>query len=68
MLIYLLKGALPWQGLKGDTKKEKYQNITDKKTSTPVELLCADLPIEFSNYIQYCKTLRFEDRPDRWCL
>ena len=64
MLIYLLKGALPWQGLKGDTKKEKYQNITDKKTSTPVELLCADLPIEFSNYIQYCKTLRFEDRPD----
>ena len=64
VLIYLLKGLLPWQGLKGDTKKEKYQNITDKKTSTPVEVLCADLPIEFSNYLNYCKALRFEDRPD----
>ena len=64
VMIYLLKGVLPWQGLRGDTKKEKYQNITDKKTSTPVEVLCADLPIEFSNYINYCKALRFEDRPD----
>jgi casein kinase 1 len=64
VLIYLLKGCLPWQGLKGDTKKEKYQNITDKKTSTAVEVLCADLPTEFANYISYCKGLRFEDRPD----
>ena len=64
VLIYLLKGSLPWQGLRGDTKKEKYQNITDKKTSTAVEVLCADLPIEFANYINYAKSLRFEDRPD----
>lgn len=64
VLIYLLKGSLPWQGLKGDTKKEKYQNITDKKTSTSAETLCADLPQEFANYINYCKALRFEDRPD----
>ena len=64
VMIYLLKGLLPWQGLKGDTKKEKYQNITEKKTSTAVEVLCADLPIEFANYINYCKALRFEDRPD----
>jgi casein kinase 1 len=64
VLIYLLKGALPWQGLKGDTKKEKYQNITEKKMGTPVEVLCADLPIEFCNFINYAKALRFEDRPD----
>jgi casein kinase 1 len=64
VMIYLLKGLLPWQGLKGDTKKEKYQNITDKKTSTPVEVLCVDLPIEFANFINYTKALRFEDRPD----
>ena len=64
VMIYLLKGALPWQGLKGDTKKEKYQNITDKKVSTAVEVLCADLPAEFVNFINYAKSLRFEDRPD----
>ena len=64
VLIYLLKGSLPWQGLRGDTKKEKYQNITDKKTTTAVQVLCMDLPIEFSTYIEYCRALRFEDRPD----
>jgi casein kinase 1 len=64
VLVYLLKGSLPWQGLKGDTKKEKYQNITEKKTSTSVEVLCSDLPAEFVTYLNYCKSLRFEDRPD----
>jgi casein kinase 1 len=64
VLIYLLKGSLPWQGMKGDTKKEKYQNITNKKVSTSVDLLCNELPPEFANYIRYCQSLRFEERPD----
>ena len=32
--------------------------------SNPVEYLCIGLPIEFSNYLHYCRSLRFEDRPD----
>lgn len=32
--------------------------------STPVELLCRNFPPEFSTYINYCRALRFEDRPD----
>ena len=64
VLIYLIKGSLPWQGLGGKTKKEKYGNIAQKKLQTKVTDLCADLPIEFVNYIKYCDRLLFEDKPD----
>ena len=34
------RGSLPWQGLKAATKKQKYEKISEKKMSTPVEVLC----------------------------
>ena len=40
VFIYLLKGSLPWQGVPGHTKDEKYRKIMDIKMSTPPELLC----------------------------
>jgi serine/threonine protein kinase len=40
ILVYFLKGELPWQGLKAKTIKEKYQKIMEKKISTNVENLC----------------------------
>merc|ERR1712066_280258 len=64
ILIYLHKGKLPWQGLKANGKKEKYEKIMEKKMSTPVEVLCKHFPTEFVTYLNYCRSLRFEDRPD----
>lgn len=32
--------------------------------STEVEVLCRNFPCEFATYINYCRALRFEDRPD----
>lgn len=32
--------------------------------SLPVEVLCKGLPIQFSTYMNYCKTLKFEEKPD----
>jgi len=40
VLMYFNRGSLPWQGLKAATKKQKYEKISEKKMSTPVELLC----------------------------
>ena len=44
VLIYFLKGVLPWQGLQGNTSEEKYQMIYEKKVNTTNEELCTDLP------------------------
>ncbi len=63
-LIYLARGELPWQGIKADTKKEKYNKIMDKKCDTPIEMLCKGLPNEFTAYMYYCRSLQFEDKPD----
>merc|ERR1712076_190790 len=38
--------------------------IMEKKMSTPVEVLCMHFPGEFVTYLNYCRSLRFEDRPD----
>merc|ERR1712166_1195044 len=35
VLMYFLRGSLPWQGLKAATKKQKYDMISEKKMSTP---------------------------------
>ncbi|XP_022771292.1 casein kinase 1-like protein 7 isoform X2 [Durio zibethinus] len=56
--------SLPWQGLKAGTKKQKYDKISEKKVSTPIEVLCKSFPSEFVSYFHYCRSLRFEDKPD----
>lgn len=64
VLMYFNRGSLPWQGLKAQTKKEKYNKIAEKKMSTPVEILCKHFPTEFATYLNYCRALRFDDKPD----
>ncbi|EEF33572.1 casein kinase, putative [Ricinus communis] len=64
VLMYFLRGSLPWQGLKAGTKKQKYDKISEKKMLTPIEFLCKNYPSEFTSYFHYCRSLRFEDAPD----
>ncbi|XP_047321452.1 casein kinase 1-like protein 12 [Impatiens glandulifera] len=64
VLMYFLRGSLPWQGLKAGNKKQKYEKISEKKVSTTIESLCRGYPSEFASYFHYCRSLRFDDRPD----
>ncbi|KAJ8557742.1 hypothetical protein K7X08_004508 [Anisodus acutangulus] len=64
VLMYFLRGSLPWQGLKAGTKKQKYEKISEKKVSTSIETLCRGYPAEFASYFHYCRSLRFDDKPD----
>ncbi|EME31648.1 casein kinase 1 isoform 1 [Galdieria sulphuraria] len=64
VFMYLLRGSLPWQGLKAATKKQKYQKISEKKYNTPIEVLCRGYPGEFASYLQYCRSLKFDEKPD----
>ena len=65
VLIYFLKGRLPWQGFKtGGNVKEKYRKIRDSKMKVPVSVLCQGLPKEFETYMNYVKAMKFSDAPD----
>ena len=64
VLMYFLRGSLPWQGLKAATKKQKYEKISERKMATPIEVLCKEFPKEFVSYLHYCRCLRFDDKPD----
>ncbi|KAK1266154.1 Casein kinase I isoform delta-like [Acorus gramineus] len=55
---------VPHKGLKAGTKKQKYEKISEKKVSTSIEALCRGYPSEFASYFHYCRSLRFDDRPD----
>lgn len=64
VFMYFLRGSLPWQGLKAATKRQKYERISEKKMSTPIEELCKSFPAEFATYLNICRSLRFDDKPD----
>lgn len=64
VLMYFLRGSLPWQGLKAGNKKQKYEKISEKKVSTSIEALCRGYPTEFASYFHCCRSLRFDDKPD----
>ncbi|KAJ2910509.1 serine/threonine protein kinase [Coemansia aciculifera] len=64
VLMYFLRGSLPWQGLKAGTKKQKYDRIMEKKMSTSTDELCRGFPTEFAVYLNYTRSLRFDDKPD----
>uniref|UniRef100_A0A8C9XTS0 non-specific serine/threonine protein kinase n=1 Tax=Sander lucioperca TaxID=283035 RepID=A0A8C9XTS0_SANLU len=64
MFMYFLRGSLPWQGLKADTLKERYQKIGDTKRATPIEVLCESFPEEMATYLRYVRRLDFFEKPD----
>lgn len=64
VFMYFSRGSLPWQGLRANNKKSKYDKISEKKMTTSIDSLCKTFPTEFPNYLNYCRTLRFDDKPD----
>eukprot|EP00929_Paragymnodinium_shiwhaense_P091243 TRINITY_DN51263_c0_g1_i1.p1 TRINITY_DN51263_c0_g1~~TRINITY_DN51263_c0_g1_i1.p1 ORF type:complete len:377 (-),score=61.90 TRINITY_DN51263_c0_g1_i1:400-1530(-) len=65
VLMYFLRGELPWQGLPAHlSREEKFHLIAQCKLNTPVEDLCRGYPIEFDSYFNYCRSLSFQERPN----
>jgi len=54
VLLYFLKGSLPWQGLNAATKTQKYHRIMECKRDTPLEELCKGFPGKIYHYIHIC--------------
>ena len=64
VLLYFLKGKLPWQGLMIKNKEERYNKIMEMKRDITSEELCKDCPEEFKKYIDYVRKLEYEQDPD----
>ncbi|KID72415.1 Casein kinase I hhp1 [Metarhizium brunneum] len=64
VLLYFARGSLPWQGIKAATDKEKLERVKNYKKTLSVEELCSGLPEEFSTYINYTRSLGFQDKPN----
>ena len=64
VLMYFLKGNLPWQGLKINKKDDRYRKIYEKKKETSAEELCKGFPKEFCEFVKYTRQLEFEEEPN----
>jgi len=47
VLLYFLRGSLPWQGFTAKTKYGKYQKVMMSKQTCDVEVLCKGYPSKF---------------------
>ena len=64
VLMYFLRGSLPWQGLKIKTKDDRYKKILDKKKETTSIELCKDFPEEFLYFVDYTRNLGYNETPN----
>ena len=64
VLMYFLRGRLPWQGLIVKGKENKYERILQKKRETETSELCKGYPKQFEEYLEYTKKLGYEEDPD----
>ena len=64
MIIFFMRGKLPWQGVTGVKKMERYLKIYKMKKNVTPEDLCKSLPKQMTEYMRYVKSLEFEQDPD----
>ena len=65
MLVYFLKGQLPWQGLPGKNKNDMIKQLKEEIT---INELTKGLPEAFTKYLKYCRRIAFDDEPDyKYC-
>ena len=64
VLMYFLKGRLPWQGMVNKNKEQRYLKIMETKRDTTPEELCKGFPAEFERYVSYTRNLEYEQNPD----
>ena len=64
VLIYFLRGCLPWQGLRVNKKEDRYKKILEKKKMVNSKELCIGLPNQFYLFVDYCRQLKFDEEPN----
>ena len=63
LMIYFLRGGLPWQGLKAHNRGEKDRLVMEKKMALSSDQLCSGLPRELVEYMDCVRSLGSRQRP-----
>lgn len=63
VLIYFYKGKLPWQNIRVK-KKDRKKVIGENKSNIPIKELTQDMPVVFEKYMEYVRSLEYEQDPD----
>lgn len=65
VFVYFARGSLPWQGLKAAPGEGRAERIKQMKETLSGEALCNGvLPGQFATYLDYTRSLGFDDKPD----
>ena len=63
VIMYFIRGNLPWQGLRLKSNEDRYQKILEKKKEISTEELCAEYPKVFYDFVKYSKGLKYSEEP-----
>lgn len=64
MMIYFLKGSLPWSHQPNKiTFEERVKQVADIKFNISMHDLCEDCPPQIEEYMTYVKQLGFDEEP-----
>ncbi|KAG2034635.1 kinase-like domain-containing protein [Suillus americanus] len=64
VLLYLLHGRLPWQGIYAPSIEAKLLRIGEMKAGSPFHDLLTRSPEEFTTYFNHCRGLKFDEKPN----
>ena len=64
VIMYLLKGKLPWNEIKAKNKSDRYKQILKQKIEINITDFCKNLPYEFEYFFNYCRILKYEEKPN----
>ena len=64
LLLYLMKGSLPWDQINEESEINEILIIYKMKQYMTPEMLFRDLPSQMVKFYKYCKNLEFDQNPD----
>ena len=64
VILFFMRGNLPWQNLKIKSKMERFNAINQIKKNINYKILCKNLPKELYEFGNYIRHLKFEEEPD----